>query len=281
MTNSLSLSIRHHTGFTYDGIAKSSYNEARMTPISGASQEVRNAHIAVQPVVPLSTHTDYFGTVVTAFDIQEPHPKLEGEARSNVESRAGLIAPAISWSDLRAPALVDFFSEYLFATDRTKLTGDVLAPLDEWKRIADLHSCVDAVSAYVRAHVTYLPGATSVEATAQEAWDLGEGVCQDLTHVTIGLLRELGIPARYVSGYLFPLSDDNVGEKVVGESHAWVEYFSGAWTGMDPTNGIPETERHIYVGSGRDYDDVAPLKGVYQGAASSSLGVIVEMSRTH
>ena len=154
------IGIVHTTRVSYSGTARASYNEARMTPISGASQEVRNAHIAVQPVVPLSTHTDYFGTVVTAFDIQEPHPKLEVEARSNVESRAGLIAPAISWSDLRAPALVDFFSEYLFATDRTKLTGDVLAPLDEWKRIADLHSCVDAVSAYVRAHVTYLPGAT-------------------------------------------------------------------------------------------------------------------------
>jgi transglutaminase-like putative cysteine protease len=157
----------------------------------------------------------------------------------------------------------------------------VLAPLDEWSRISDLHSCVDAVSAYVRGHVTYLPGATSVSSTAQEAWDLGEGVCQDLTHITIGLLRELGIPARYVSGYLFPLSDADVGEVVAGQSHAWIEYFSGAWTGMDPTNGIPETERHIIVGNGRDYDDVAPLKGVYQGAASSSLGVVVEMSRTH
>jgi transglutaminase-like putative cysteine protease len=281
MNESLSLTIRHHTGFTYDGLAKSSYNEARMTPLSGPSQEVRNAHIAVQPVVPLSTHTDYFGTIVTAFDIQEPHHKLEVEARSNVESRAGQIAPAIPWSDLRAPALVDFFSEYLFATDRTRLAGDVLAPLDEWRTIADLHSCVDAVSAYVRDNVTYLPGATSVDATAQEAWDLGEGVCQDLTHITIGLLRELGIPARYVSGYLFPLSDADVGEVVAGQSHAWIEYYSGSWTGMDPTNGIPETERHIIVGNGRDYDDVAPLKGVYQGAASSSLGVVVEMSRTH
>jgi transglutaminase-like putative cysteine protease len=281
VSDALSLAIRHHTGFTYDGLAKASYNEARMTPISGASQEVRNAHIAVQPVVPLSTHTDYFGTAVTAFDIQEPHSKLEVEARSNVESRAGLIAPAISWNDLRAPALVDFFSEYLFSTDRTRLSGDVLSPIAEWSQIADLHSCVDAVSAYVRGHVTYLPGATSVSATAQEAWNLGEGVCQDLTHVTIGLLRELGIPSRYVSGYLFPLSDAEVGEVVAGQSHAWIEYFSGAWTGMDPTNGIPETERHIIVGNGRDYDDVAPLKGLYQGAASSSLGVVVEMSRTH
>jgi transglutaminase-like putative cysteine protease len=280
VNESLNLTIRHHTGFTYDGLAKSSYNEARMTPVTGVSQEVRNAHVAVQPVVTLSTHLDYFGTIVTVFDIQEPHPMLEVEARSNVESRAGLIAPAISWNELRDPALVDFFSEYLLATDRTRLAGDVLAPLEEWWRILDLHGCVDAVSAYVREHVTYLPGATSVDATGQEAWDLGEGVCQDLTHITIGILRALGIPSRYVSGYLFPVSDADVGDVVAGQSHAWIEYYSGAWTGMDPTNGTPETERHIIVGNGRDYDDVAPLKGVYQGAESSSLGVIVEMSRT-
>jgi transglutaminase-like putative cysteine protease len=281
VTNSLSLSIRHHTGFTYDGIAKSSYNEARMTPITSASQEVRQAHVAVQPVVPISTHTDYFGTIVTVFDIQEPHPKLEVEARSMVESRAQMIDPAISWSELRAPTLVDFFSEYLLETERTKLAGGVLAPIDEWRRILDLHGCVDAVGEYVRGHVTYLPGATSVSSTAQEAWDIGEGVCQDITHITIGLLRQLGIPSRYVSGYLYPGDHGEVGVAAAGQSHAWIEYFSGAWTGMDPTNGIPETERHIFVGSGRDYDDVAPLKGVYQGAASSSLGVIVEMTRTH
>jgi transglutaminase-like putative cysteine protease len=281
VSDTLSLSIRHHTGFTYDGLAKSSYNEARMTPISSQSQEVRHTHVAVQPVVPISTHTDYFGTIVTAFDIQEPHPRLEVEARSTVESRAQLIDPAISWHELTTAPLVDFFSEYLLATDRTMLSGDVLASIDDWRGIADLHGCADAVGEYVRAHVKYLPGATSVSATAQEAWDIGEGVCQDITHITIGLLRELGIPSRYVSGYLYPSDHGEVGVAAAGQSHAWVEYFSGAWTGMDPTNGIPETERHIFVGSGRDYDDVAPLKGVYQGAASSSLGVIVEMTRTH
>jgi transglutaminase-like putative cysteine protease len=95
------------------------------------------------------------------------------------------------------------------------------------------------------------------------------------------LLRSLGLPSRYVSGYLYPSDDAEVGVTVAGQSHAWVEYYAGSWTGMDPTNGIRETERHIIVGNGRDYDDVAPLKGVYQGAAASSLGVIVEMSRTH
>ena len=280
-TPHLSLSIRHHTGFTYDGLAKASYNEARMTPVSSAHQVVRYSHFTVSPAVPLSTHVDYFGTRVTAFDIQEPHGQLEVEARSTVESRAARLEAPIPWSGLRDGATVDFFSEYLLATPRTKLGGDALAPCDGWGRVADLHECVEAIGQYVRDHVRYVPGATTVSATAQEAWERGEGVCQDITHITLGLLRATGIPARYVSGYLYPSEDGEVGLTVAGQSHAWIEYFCGDWTGMDPTNGVHETERHIIVGNGRDYDDVAPLKGVYQGPSASSLGVVVEMSRSH
>jgi transglutaminase-like putative cysteine protease len=90
----------------------------------------------------------------------------------------------------------------------------------------------------------------------------------------------MGIPARYVSGYLYPEQEPLIGDVVEGQSHAWVQYFSGSWTGIDPTNGVRETERHIIVGHGRDYDDVAPLKGIYQGAESTQLGVIVEIRRT-
>ena len=280
-TPPLNLTIRHHTGFTYDGLAKSSYNEARMTPASTANQEVHHTHIAVLPVVPLSTHVDYFGTLVTAFDIQEPHAQLEVEARSSVASRAAALAAPISRDELGGARLIDFFSEYLLDTNRTRLVGDALANAPAWTAIGDLHDCVESVADFVRSHVEYVPGATTVSATAQEAWDRGVGVCQDITHVTIGLLRAIGIPARYVSGYLYPSSDAEVGVAVAGQSHAWVEYFAGDWTGMDPTNGVRETERHIVVASGRDYDDVAPLKGVYQGPAASSLGVIVEMVRSH
>ena len=280
-TPRLNLTIRHHTGFTYDGLAKSSYNEARMTPASTAHQEVHHTHIAVLPVVPLSTHVDYFGTLVTAFDIQELHAQLEVEARSTVESRSADLAAPISRAELRDDRLVDFFSEYLLDTNRTRLAGEALANAPVWTAIEDLHQCVEAVAEYVRSRVDYVPGATTVSATAQEAWDRGVGVCQDITHVTLGLLRSMGIPARYVSGYLYPSSDAEVGVAVAGQSHAWVEYFAGDWTGMDPTNGVRETERHIVVASGRDYDDVAPLKGVYQGPAASSLGVIVEMVRSH
>ncbi len=279
MTPRLGLSIRHHTGFTYDGVAKASYNEARMTPRSLGTQQVQASKLTVRPAVPTWTYTDYFGTIVSAFDIQETHPQLEVEAVSQVESWAATLEAPLGWSELRSPHLVDRFSEFLLPTTRTAM-GEV-ADLTAWRNLPDVHQCVEAVAGFVRSEVSYVPGATTVSATGREAWDRRKGVCQDITHVTIGLLREMGIPARYVSGYLFPAIDSEAGDVVEGQSHAWVEYYSGSWTGIDPTNGVRETERHIIVGHGRDYDDVAPLKGIYQGAASTQLGVVVEMRRTH
>lgn len=281
MSERLGLSIRHDTGFHYDGMAKASYNEARMTPRSLSTQQVQSSRIAVRPVIPLSTHVDYFGTIVTSFDIQETHPQLEVEAVSQVESWAALLDNPLSWHDLRSERLVDRFSEFLWPTARTSVVGEFSGEVEAWQRLGDVHECAEAVASFVRGEVSYVPGATSVSATAQEAWDRREGVCQDITHVTIGLLRLMGIPARYVSGYLYPSTHPSIDDVVEGQSHAWVEYFSGAWTGIDPTNGVRETERHIIVGCGRDYDDVAPLKGIYQGPASTQLGVVVEIRRTH
>ena len=279
MSERLGLSIRHHTGFTYDGAAKASFNEARMTPRSLGTQQVQASRISVRPTVPLWSYTDYFGTIVSVFDVQETHPQLEVEAVSQVESWAATLETPLDWGQLRSSRLVDRFSEFLLPTSRTTL-GEV-ADLEPWRQLPDVHQCAEAVSEFVRASISYVPGATTVSATAEEAWAAGQGVCQDITHVAIGLLREMGVPARYVSGYLFPASAPDVGDAVQGQSHAWVEYYSGSWTGIDPTNGVRETERHIIVGHGRDYDDVAPLKGIYQGPASTQLGVVVEMRRTH
>ena len=116
--------------------------------------------------------------------------------------------------------------------------------------------------------------------SAREAWEQRKGVCQDLAHLTAGMLRSLGIPARYVSGYLLPdAATPRSGGTVEGQSHAWVEWWLGAGSGWDPTNGIPVGSRHVLVARGRDYDDVPPLKGVYQGASSAMLGVGVELTR--
>jgi transglutaminase-like putative cysteine protease len=277
----LGLAIRHHTGFTYDGAARFSYNEARMTPVNGPTQDVRHSQVSVTPSTQMATYRDYFSTVVTTFDIQEPHERLEVEARSQVLSTAATLGEAVSWGQLADPDLADRLSDYLLMTRRTELPESATEAVKDFRDDLDLHECAEAVGEFVRSKLVYVPGATSVSFTASEAWASAKGVCQDITHVTIGLLRSLGVPTRYVSGYLYPENYADVGVDIDGQSHAWVEYFSGEWTGLDPTNGVRETERHIIVGRGRDYDDVAPLKGIYQGSPASNLGVVVAMSRTN
>lgn len=125
----------------------------------------------------------------------------------------------------------------------------------------------------------YMRRATGVHTSAAEAWEVRQGVCQDMAHVAVGVLRGLGIPARYVSGYLLPRSDLPVGEEFNGESHAWVEWWAGDWQAWDPTNGRAAGPDHVIVGRSRDYDDVPPLRGVYSGPGGSELFVSVVFTR--
>jgi transglutaminase-like putative cysteine protease len=136
-----------------------------------------------------------------------------------------------------------------------------------------------AIAAWVRERVAYVPGATEVQTSAQEAWDKSEGVCQDIAHLTVALLRETGLPARYVSGYLHPRPEAGIGQAVAGQSHAWVEYWAGDWVAADPTNQASVGEGHVVVARGRDYADVPPLKGIYHGAPSVAMDVTVEVTR--
>ena len=112
-----------------------------------------------------------------------------------------------------------------------------------------------------------------------EAWEQGAGVCQDITHLTVALLRGAGLPARYVSGYLHPERDAELHRPVAGESHAWIEYWAGDWCGYDPTNRVRADESHVVVARGRDYDDVTPHKGIYRGVAGGPPEVTVEFTR--
>jgi len=126
--------------------------------------------------------------------------------------------------------------------------------------------------------MTYQFGVTEVHSTAAEAWKEKKGVCQDITHLVLGALRSVGIPARYVSGYLHPSLEAVVGETVRGESHAWVEWFAGSFVGHDPTNDRDISDRHVIVGRGRDYTDVPPIRGVYDGPKTSEHRVDVHLT---
>jgi transglutaminase-like putative cysteine protease len=275
------LQVRHVTGFNYDGTADSSYNEARMTPVASAHQEVVDASLRVTPGAVQSTYRDYFGTIVTTFDLQEPHDRLEVVALATIKTFAvPQDIATLTRTELHAAPIRDEFAEYLAPTARTMIDESVLQELHDMGIVGeDVVSTARAIVDWVRTRVAYVRGATLVSSTAQEVWDEQKGVCQDLTHVTISLLRGIGIPSRYVSGYLHSKPDAQLGETIVGESHAWVEFFCGTWIGIDPTNAESIGVHHVIVAKGREYGDVPPLKGIYRGGPSSALGVVVEVTR--
>jgi len=174
---------------------------------------------------------------------------------------------------------MDRHVEFLAATPLTAIDDELAGRASELAGALPPAEAAAAIADWVRASVAYQPGSTGVRTNAQEAWALRQGVCQDIAHLTVGMLRAVGIPARYVSGYLHPTAAAEVGQTVAGQSHAWVEWWTEQWHGHDPTNGVPAGPGHVTVARGRDYADVAPLKGVYHGAAASHLGVTVEMTR--
>lgn len=274
------LRIRHHTGFHYAGKVVASYNEARLTPLTTNGQNTLDARIEIKPGATLTRYWDYWGTQVTAFDLHDEHEVLEIVGLSVVETSAERpIESSAGWGDLAGGAVRDRFVEMLTPTPLTTVDPALVARATELRDGWLPHEAALAAAEYVRGAVDYVPGATGVRTGAQDAFDQGSGVCQDIAHLTVAMLRAMGLPARYVSGYLHPDPDGVLRQVTEGQSHAWVEWWAGEWIPWDPTNGVPVGPRHVVVARGRDYDDVPPLKGVYRGSPSTVLTVRVEVER--
>jgi transglutaminase-like putative cysteine protease len=257
-----------------------SYNEARLTPRSDARQNVILNRVETIPATRSHRYIDYWGTAVTAFDLHAPHTDLTVTASSVVETERGEPAvEEVSWSDLRSLAVIDRFDELLRPTAHTP-TGKRIASVA--KKIAKSYGPAEAVIAagkWLRDELDYLPGTTGVHTSGLDALNEGKGVCQDFVHLSLMVLRAMGIPGRYVSGYLHPKRNAVVGDTVDGRSHAWIEAWTGGWWYFDPTNDTEITEQYVSVGAGRDYTDVSPLKGIYSGEGATDLDVIVEVTR--
>jgi len=274
------LRVVHTTAFEYPEPVTASYNEARMTPVSGGRQVVTAAAVRVHPTTWAHDYTDYWGTTVTAFEVLEPHTRLVLRALSTVEvDEQAPPGRSATWTELGGDRVLDAYAAFLADTPTTTVPDDVAAlALDVSAGLAP-HDAAQAVCLAVRDRLEYVPGVTTAHTPAREAWEARQGVCQDMAHLCAGALRSVGIPTRYVSGYLHPRPDAAAGEAVEGESHAWVEWWAGGWYGFDPTNRRPAGRDHVVLGRGREYRDVAPLTGVYAGAGGSELDVTVEITR--
>jgi transglutaminase-like putative cysteine protease len=274
------IGVVHTTGYRYDGNVVASYNEARMTPPTTPTQTVLDARIEADIMTWSYTYWDYWGTQVNAFEALTPHTELTVVSSSTVELYPvdPLVADA-GWDVLRRDDVTDAHHEFLVQTPHTEPVDEVVDVAREAAGDLAPDAAARAVCERLGSMIEYVPGVTSVQTSAAEVWEARKGVCQDFAHLTLGALRALGIPARYVSGYLHPRPDAGLGETVEGQSHAWVEWWAGEWVAFDSTHAITVADDHVLVARGRDYTDVTPLKGIYAGAAASELFVTVEVTR--
>lgn len=272
--------VVHSTGYAYRSPVTASFNEARLTPRSDSRQNVILNRVETTPTSRTYRYVDYWGTAVTAFDLHAPHSELEVTASSVVET-AGADPPAkkVDWEALASEPVIDRFDELLGSTPYTPESKRMERVGARIAKYNDPFDSVPLACQWVRSELAYVPGSTGVHSSGLDALREGKGVCQDFAHLSLILLRSMGIPARYVSGYLHPHRDAVIGDTVDGQSHAWIQAWTGSWWDYDPTNDCEINEQYVTVGMGRDYADVTPLKGIYSGEGSTDLDVIVEITR--
>ncbi|MCX2931018.1 transglutaminase family protein [Mycobacterium sp. CVI_P3] len=272
--------VVHATGYAYKSPVTASYNEARLTPRSDSRQNVILNRVETIPATRSYRYVDYWGTAVTAFDLHAPHTELEVTSSSVVETERPEGPPEeVTWEELDSETVRDRFDEVLSPTHYTPASRRIHRVGRRIAKENDPQDAVVAAARWAHSELKYVPGTTGVHSSGLDALREGKGVCQDFAHLTLILLRGMGIPARYVSGYLHPKRHAVVGDTIDGQSHAWVQAWTGGWWNYDPTNDTEINEQYISVGVGRDYADVTPLKGIYSGEGSTDLDVVVEITR--
>ena len=282
----LGISYRMH--FRYSEAVTESQNEVRVRPRDDDFQRVLSYQLTSGPVLEVLSVFDYWGTVVEHLGVRKPHTELE-LAEADVETAQRLmpsVAPeraALAEEDFRSTHL-----EYLVPSQHVGWdSGDVVEQRAA-SAVAGTSSVVEmvlAVIADVRAALLYRQDSTDIGVTLPELLVGGAGVCQDFAHLALGMLRSVGVPARYVSGYLFAADetefDAQEADLVSVQTHAWVEVAvpGWGWWALDPTNGGEAGERHVVIGCGRDYGDVPPVRGVFSGPGVAAVDAEVVISK--
>src|SRR5262245_2916824 len=266
------LEIEHRLSFAYDAFIRESFLELRMQPKTTAHQTLASFVLAVGPPTKVSRYRDWNENVVHHFTVVNFHNRIEVSARSLVNTATagpglGAATDARLGADIPYPLLdcLDFGGPVRNSPALRKFAQAVTIP-----SAATLGEQVAAYGRHIREHFQYKKKVTRYDSTTDDFLELEAGVCQDFTHLMLGLLRLRQIPCRYVSGYLHV---DKKDEGDVAQSHAWIEFYSPGvgFIPFDPTHDREIDERYVVVGHGRHYDDVPPNKGIYRGNADEAL----------
>jgi transglutaminase-like putative cysteine protease len=280
-------SILHKTRFRYSSPVSESVTEVRMQPRSEGSQRCLNFKLTTSPNARVHNYNDSYGNIVHHFDIPAPHKITTITAEALV-----ILPPPPSLPDALASDAWDLldtitgeedFWDFLVPSHfarQTPLLARLASELEVYRH-ADPLTLLRLINARIYAAFDYESGHTEVDSPIDLALETRKGVCQDFAHIMIALVRSLGIPCRYVSGYLFHRDEDH-DRSEQDATHAWVEALvpGFGWVGFDPTNNLITGERHIRTAIGRDYADVPPTRGVFKGRAESMLEVGVKVVPT-
>ena len=263
--------IRHATRFRYEQPARESHNEVRLTPYDDAGQRCVAFDLRVAPDGSVFSFDDYFGNRVHSISIHPPHPTLSIVATSLVERTEDCVEQPVTVAfqrfleqdEARTREHCEFLAEsrYVPFSPRLRKFFWMARP----GRSEDVAAYVMRMVYFIRDQFEYEPGATHVHSSLDEILTAGGGVCQDFAHLTLGVFRLAGVPARYVSGYLAPPESLSGSVELQEQfSHAWVEALvpGQGWMGLDPTHRCRIGLRHIKLASGRDYADASPIRGV-------------------
>jgi transglutaminase-like putative cysteine protease len=285
--------IKHITEYKYQELVNTAHNRLCLVPLNLTEQKCLSSSIKVLPVPDEQEYrTDFFGNTLYFVSIYKEHNKLEVTSESLVDVlpriQAGIAASStLLWENVKSTiAQRDDYAEiaqYLlpshyvpYSLEIQKFAEDCFIPGDT------LWNASNKLMKKIFTSLEFKPGFTTVNTPVETVVKLKKGVCQDFAHLMIACLRNQGIAARYVSGYLetFPPPGK---KKLVGSdaSHAWVAvYFPGiGWVEFDPTNNLLPADNHIIVAFGRDYFDVAPLKGIIFSSGTQKVDVKVDVTR--
>jgi transglutaminase-like putative cysteine protease len=271
--------IHHITKYEYDRPVKESVNEIKIFPFADFTQETLHHQVNITGQPDIFMIHDYWGNRTGMFNLKAPHKELVIESKLIVRA---LDRAVISQPDINLASLKNETTNNLSLLELSKITeNDLRDKINEtvrefYKPELTLHSIIEKCGNFIFDEFKYIKGITTIETTVKEILDHRSGVCQDFAHVMLEMLRSLGIPCRYVSGYVCPNESGMRGE---GATHAWIEAWlpGSGWVGNDPTNNVWVTNNHVKLAVGRNFRDCTPIKGTFKGPARQSLSVYVSV----